>query len=119
MPVPSLQYPSASGGWNVLYPIADYPFDVVANSPSGARIPVALTRDSDDASLWRGSFIPPSSGDWTVVLRNFPTLEPIPIRVVEDGSSPPVAIVAVAALLAGVLVGVLLGRVIRRPPSTR
>jgi hypothetical protein len=116
LPVPSVPFPVASGIWNVLYPIADYPFDVVANSPSGTRVQVALTRDSEDASLWRGTFIPPTGGDWTIVLCNFPTLEPIPIRVVEDASSPPVAMVGVVALLAGLLVGVVLGRVTRRRP---
>jgi hypothetical protein len=119
LPVPSLRYPAASGHWNVLYPIADYPFDVVANSPSGVRVQVALTRDPQDASLWRGSFIPSSSGEWTIVMRNFPTLEPIPIRVVEDGTSPPAAMVGVAALLTALLVGVVLGRVTRRPPWAR
>jgi hypothetical protein len=117
LPVPSVRYPAASGLWNVLYPIADYPFDVVANSPSGASVQVTLTRDAVDASLWRGTFIPPSSGDWTIIMRNFPTLEPIPIRVVEDEGSPSPAPVAVAALLAGLLVGVVLGRATRRPAN--
>ena len=119
LPVPSVRYPAASGLWNVLFPIADYPFDVVATPPTGARMQVTLARDPEDASVWRGSFIPPTSGDWTIVLRNFPTLEPIAIRVVDDASSPPVAMVGVAALLAGLLAGVVLGRVMRRPPAAR
>lgn len=117
LPVPSVPYPAASGLWNVLYPIADYPFDVVANSPAGASMQVALTRDSEDASLWRGSFIPSKSGEWTIVLRNFPTLEPIRILVVEDGTFPPPATVGVGAFLAGLLMGLVLGRVTRRPSS--
>jgi hypothetical protein len=117
LPVPSVPYPAASGLWNVLYPIADYPFDVVANSPAGARVQIALARDSQDASLWRGSFVPSSNGEWTIVLRNFPTMEPIRVRVVDDGSFPPPAMVGVAALLAGLLIGVILGRVTRRPPA--
>jgi hypothetical protein len=117
LPIPSVPYPAASGLWSVLYPIADYPFDVVANSPAGANLQIALTRDSEDASLWRGTFTPRSSGEWTIVVRNFPTLEPIPIRVVEDAPSPPTAIVGVAALLAAFLGGVVLGWVTRRPPG--
>ncbi len=119
LPVPSVPYPAASGLWNVLYPIADYPFDVVAKSRAGASVQVALTRDPEDASLWRGTFTPSSSGEWTIALRNFPTLEPIAIRVIDDSSSPPALTVAVAALLAGLLGGVILGRVTRRPSSAR
>jgi hypothetical protein len=117
LPVPSVPYPAASGLWNVLYPIADYPFDVVANSPTGANVQIALARDSQDASLWRGIFVPSSSGEWTIVLRNFPTMEPIRVHVVGDGAFPPPAMVGVAALLVGLLIGVVLGRVTRRPPT--
>lgn len=119
LPVPSVSYPAASGIWNVLYPIADYPFDVLVNSPVGASVQVALTRDSEDASLWRGSFVPTSDGDWTIILRNFPALEPIRVRVVKDATSPPLAMVGVATLLAGLAIGLVLGRVTRRPSSTR
>jgi hypothetical protein len=117
LPVPSLEYPTASGIWNVLYPIADYPFDVVANPPMGATVRVTLTRDSHDASLWRGSFIPSSIGAWTIVLRNFPTIDPIHVEVIEAETSLPLVTFGAIAVLAGLLIGLILGRVPRRRPQ--
>lgn len=113
LPVPSLPYPAASGLWNVLYPIDDYPFDVLATSEDGTRIAVLLSRDVSDATVWRGTFTPTESGDWTVVVRNFPTGEPgASARVSVAGSqdTPPAVVVVLASLLVGVLLGLLLGR---------
>ena len=113
LPAPSLAYPAPSGLWNVLYPIADYPFDVVAKAPTGATQQVALTRDPADASLWRGSFTPTSSGEWTIVLRNFPTSDPTRVAVIEQ-DAPTASWFGLFAVLASLLVGVILGRVLPR-----
>jgi len=114
IPAPSLSYPAPSGLWNVLYPIPDYPFDVVAQT-NGASVAIALTRDPDDASLWRGTFTPTSAGEWRIVLRNFPTVEPPRVQVAGDEATPTALAVGVGALLAGLIIGVLVGRGIRRP----
>ena len=113
LPVPSLPYPAASGLWNVLYSIADYPFDVVAKSEDGTPIAVLLSRDRSDATVWRGTFTPTESGDRTVVARNFPTGEPgasARISVASSQEAPPAVFVAVVSLLIGVLIGLVLGR---------
>ena len=113
LPVPSLPYPAASGLWNVLYPIADYPFDVVAKSEDGTPITVQLSRDQNDATLWRGIFTPTTSGDWTVVVRNFPTGEPgasARVSVAPSQDAPLATVVAVVSLVIGVLLGLVLGR---------
>lgn len=114
LPVPSLPYPAASGLWNVLYPIADYPFDVMATSEDGTRMAVLLSRDRSDATVWRGTFTPTESGDWTVVVRNFPTGEPgasARVSVAPSQDAPPPLVVALVSLLTGILLGLLLGRV--------
>ena len=76
LPQPSLAYPAPSGLWNVLYPVGDYPFDVVAHSPNGGATKVELGRDPSDASLWRGSVTPDVAGEWTITVSNFPGIEP-------------------------------------------
>lgn len=113
LPVPTLAYPAASGLWNVLYPIADYPFDVAAQAEDGTTVALQLTRDPNDATLWRGTFTPTKSGEWTIAVRNFPADEPgasARVSVAPGESLPAVALVGVAALLIGVLVGLFLGR---------
>ncbi|HEY7935966.1 MAG TPA: hypothetical protein VID26_02445 [Candidatus Limnocylindrales bacterium] len=130
LPIPSLAYPVASGLWNVLYPVADYPFDVLARADDGTSIAVSLTRDPSDATLWRGTFTPTASGSWTVSVRNFPagTLGASARLVVTSGDAvPAVWLVGAATLLIGMLVGLFLGRrgigrwrrVTRRQPRGR
>ncbi len=117
LPPPSLAYPAPSGLWNVLYPI-DYPFDVIAQSPTGEELKVELVRDATDASLWRGSFTPTIPGEWSIVLRNFPTQAATRIIVAaaqESGTG--IWGVAIAALLLGLVGGLLLGRAVRRSSS--
>jgi hypothetical protein len=118
LPSPSLPYPAPSGLWNVLYPISDYPFDVVAESPFGESTSVAVARDPADASLWRGTFTPTAAGTWTITIRNFPRTAPTAVPVVQGG--PPTTesaapLVGVAGLLGGLLAGIVVGRRIGRP----
>jgi len=113
LPIPSLAYPVASGLWNILYPIADYPFSVVARADDGTSIAVSVARDPSDATLWRGTFTPTASGSWTVSVRNFPAGTPgasARIVVTSGGAVQAVWLVGAAALLTGVLVGLLFGR---------
>lgn len=123
LPVPSVAYPAPSGLWYVLYPIPDYPFDVVASAEDGTTLTVHLERDPNDPTLWRGSFTPTTSGDWTVAVRNFPADEPGASARASVASAEPVpaaVLVGVAALLTGVVVGLSLGRrglVRSRPPT--
>ena len=102
LPQPSMAYPAASGLW-VLCPIADYPFDVVATATPGGSVPVVLGRESGDGSLWRGSFTPTSTGEWTIVLRNFPTTEPTRIAVVESAPEPTALWIALIAVVVGLI----------------
>ena len=117
VPAPSFTYPAQSGLWNVLYPVADYPFDVVARSPAGETVQIELVRDPTDGTLWRGSFTPTSAGEWSIEMRNFPTLEPIRVTVsalaADSGSWVGVAV----ALVIGLIGGLVLGRMLRRPGS--
>jgi len=116
LPPPSLAYPAPSGMWNVLYPVADYPFDVVATAEGTTDVAVPLARDAADASLWRGSFTPPSAGRWTIRVRNFPagsagasaTLT-VSGGAASDEALPLVAVV-IGALVAGSIGGFVLGR---------
>lgn len=114
IPVPSLGYPAQSGLWNVLYPFPDYPFDVVARSPSGEEVEIELVRDGSDASLWRGAFTPTMPGEWSIVVRNFPKSVPTRLDVTGGESSLGIWAIAIAALLLGLGGGLVLGRVIRR-----
>jgi hypothetical protein len=71
VPEPSgLRYPAPSGYWSVLFPWADYPFKVVASGPTGEQV-VEVSRDLDDATLFRGTFEPDAPGQWTVGVTNF------------------------------------------------
>lgn len=114
LPQPSHRYPTASGLWNVLYPFDDYPFDVVARSAAGEDVQIVLTRDPTDASLWRGSFTPSTVGEWSIVMRNFPTVAPIRVIVAEGPATLGGWAFAVGALLAGAVAGFIVGRS-RRP----
>lgn len=113
LPPPSMGYPAPSGQWNVLYPI-DYPFDVVARSPTGDELTINLARDNTDASLWRGSFTPTVAGQWSIVMRNFPTYAPIQLDVAVDVPNAGGWLIAIAALAIGLAGGFLVGRVLRR-----
>ena len=117
LPAPSLAYPAPSGLWNVLYPVGDYPFDVVARPPTGDEVEVRMVRDPSDASLWRGAFTPTAPGAWSIMVRNFPTYAPTTIEVAAGDPSFGSWTIAVAFLLLGIGGGVVLARVMRRPPS--
>jgi hypothetical protein len=84
LPSPDARYPVASGLWNVLYPVNDYPFDVAAEHDDGTVITVSLTRDPSDATLWRGFFVPSRAGTWNVRVRNFPAGSAVGVMV-SDG----------------------------------
>jgi hypothetical protein len=117
LPVPSLSYPAPSGYLSVLYPVADYPFDVVAQPEVGPSLNVRLTRDPGDATLWRGTFQPTEAGVWRVVVRNFPTGQPgttAQVRVRSGPAVPAELAMALVALVLGLLLGVALGRRLRR-----
>jgi hypothetical protein len=116
LPPPSLGYPAPSGLWNVLYPV-DYPFDVLARSPTGEELKIDLARDGSDASLWRGSFTPTMPGQWWIVMRNYPTYAPIRLDVAADDPNSSTWLIAIAALLGGLAGGLILGRAMRRSPS--
>lgn len=99
-------YPAPSGLWNVLYPIDDYPFDVAAVAEDGASIPVVLQRDTTDATLWRGSFAPTSSGVWTVRMNNFSQDRAASVRVSPAAPNPLPLAVAAIALVVGLGLGI-------------
>jgi hypothetical protein len=110
LPVPTLAYPVPSGLWDVLYPISDYPFDVVATPETGASVPISLSRDARDASLWRGSFTPMTGGQWFVSVRNFPNLAPISLPISRSTEMGSDGWVAILMLVGGLVVGLVLGR---------
>ena len=113
LPVSTLAYPSASGLWSLLYPVADYPFDVVAQAEDGTAMPISLVRDTGDATLWRGLFTPTTSGVWSISVRNFSAAEPgasARVSVVAGDTVPVNTLIGLAGLMAGVLVGLFLGR---------
>lgn len=117
LPDPSIDYPVASGVWNVLYPIADYPFEVVAQHGDGTTLAIALSVDPADGSLWRGTFTPSRAGEWTVVVHNLAPGQPgAAVRMsVTAGELVPAAVLAGGgALLVGMLLGVILGRAFPR-----
>lgn len=109
LPLPSLSYPAPSGLWDVLYPIADYPFDVEVRSPTGETTQIDLARDSSDASLWRGVFTPNAAGGWSISISNFPTNEPTRFMVRRDETGLAMALGSIAGLVVGVIAGVMLG----------
>jgi hypothetical protein len=117
LPTPSLAYPAPSGFWNVLYPIADYPFDVVAEAKDATTVPIPIARDPSDATLWRGVFTPASGGTWTIRVRNFPDEQPGASVQLVVARSEEVAIggsAAIAALSIAIVAGILIGRVTSR-----
>lgn len=63
--------PVPSGYWAVLYPWPDYPFDVVAISGEGSEVRATLSRDPNDATLWRGRITLGEAGTWTIWVRNY------------------------------------------------
>lgn len=60
----------------VLWPVPDYPFSVVAQADDGAEIPLVMTLDPVDPTLWRGVFVPDTPGMWRVRATNFPESDP-------------------------------------------
>jgi hypothetical protein len=106
-------YPGPSGLWNVLYPMDDYPFDVVAEHEGGSEVRVALARDPSDSTLWRGSVSFQSPGGWTVRVRNFSAGTPGATTVVRvrpatpdlSESGPSVAFALALGLIVGAIVG--------------
>ena len=113
LPTPSVPYPAPSGLWNVLYPVADYPFDVVAITADAVSVPVTLRRDETDATLWRGTFIPTAAGEWLVEVRNFPEGEPgaaARVMVGAAGAEFGIPIAAIVGLAVGLLSSVLVAR---------
>ena len=112
LPPSTLAYPAASGLWDVLYPVADYPFDVVAQGEDGTAVSITLVRDISDASLWRGTFTPTSSGAWKISVQNFlvapGATAQLSVRAPE--TVPIEAIVGGAGLLGGLVLGLVLGR---------
>ena len=117
LPQPSLAYPAPSGLWKVLYPVGDYPFDVVAHSPTGETTKVELGRDPSDASLWRGSVTPDVAGEWTITVSNFPSIEPTHFMVAAGDPVPVTAWVGLIGLVVGVALGMLLVLGVRRASS--
>jgi hypothetical protein len=115
LPVPSVPYPAPSGFWNVLYPVADYPFDLAAVAEDGTTVAVFISRDPADATLWRGTFTPPKDGMWTISLRQFGVSARL--RVAPGDAVPVTVVVGVAALVAGVVFGLAVAR--SRPMSGR
>lgn len=123
LPPPVFPFPVASGLRNLLYPVADYPFDVVAQTEDGTSLAVPMVRDPSDATLWRGTFTPARIGDWTIAARNFPRGESgasALVTVAPGEDADQTLIVGAVSLAGGVLVGLLLGRlVLARSRRTR
>ena len=125
-------YPVPSGVWNVLYPWADYPFDVVAQLSDGTEVHVPVARDPSDSTVWRGIAILPKAGSWSVWVRNFQHKEvgstaQVLVRVEPAASSPAPALVPAPArpsidgsrawlifvgLLLGLAAGLVIGRIL-------
>jgi hypothetical protein len=131
---PRTPFPVASGYWTVLYafPGEDYPFKVEATGPRGETTPIVVSRDPQDASLYRGVATLTAAGRWRIQVLNAanetpgswvevdvreinPSPEPEPASM--GTSSEPVALVT-AALggLGGLILGFAYGRR-RRPPA--
>ena len=114
---PRQPYPGPSELWNVLYPMDDYPFDVVAEHEDGSEVPVTVARDPSDSTLWRGIVSLPKAGRWTVRVRNFPASAPGATTVVQAEAGPPVSTevgAAAVGLVLGLLTGLFVGRRWRR-----
>lgn len=109
LPTAPLPYPVASGLWDVRYPFPDYPFKADVRGPDGGVTKIILARDSIDATLWRGTFVPNTPGEWTVSLTNTPILEPTRVRVLPEPGLVLSVLSALAAVVGAGLVGLLLG----------
>jgi len=106
---PREPYPGPSGLWNVLYPMEDYPFNVVAEHDDGSDVPLTVVRDPSDSTLWRGIVTLPKPGTWTIRVRNFPASAPGATTVVRVGAAPPVSTGAGPAAAVGLALGLLAG----------
>jgi hypothetical protein len=85
---PHPDYPGAPGILDVLYPWDDYPF-VVRAEIAGETVPIVLTRDVQDSTLWRGFWTPTKVGTWTIRSYNFGEGHPgtsTSVRVTEAAS---------------------------------
>ncbi len=114
--------PAPSGTVLVLWG-ADYPYRVVAVGPDGARVDVAVRPDAEDASLYRGTVVFPTSGEWRLELPQFPAPATAPgvrlnVTVAEPGPTadglPTLGVAAVLGALVGAVVVVGLRRQGRR-----
>jgi hypothetical protein len=111
--LPPVPYPVGPGLRNVLYPFPEYPFDVVARAGDRTTVQIGPSLDPADPTLWRGVFVPTKTGEWTVIVRNFPPSEPgasVRLSVVAGPDEPPVGAILVGALVAGSIAGFLFGR---------
>jgi hypothetical protein len=128
---PIAPYPVSSGVWDILYPWADYPFDVVGQHSGDVDVVVKLARDPSDSTLWRGTMSLPAAGTWTIWIRNFPGKEPGSTATVivrpggpastSTAGTPAIELGPAAALFGG-LTGLILGALAtmvwrRRSPS--
>jgi len=114
VPDPREPYPGASGFLNVLYPMEDYPFDVVAEHEDGSEVAVMVVRDPTDSTLWRGIVSLPKAGTWTVRVRNWPASAPGATTIVRAEAGPTVSteagLAAAVALVLGLMAGVFVWR---------
>jgi hypothetical protein len=117
---PHPQYPGAPGILDVLYPWDDYPF-VVRAETAGVTVPIPLTRDVQDSTLWRGFWTPTKVGTWTIRSYNFGeghpgastsvrVTEAAPLGVADGGLTAGVASLGIAG---GLLLGFLIARLPR------
>jgi hypothetical protein len=124
---PIAPYPVPPGVWNILYSWPDYPFDVVALHEDGTEVPLILTRDPADSTIWRGVVSLPKAGSWTIWVRNFQNKElgstaAVTAHAATSSTGIASAIDAGPAALIGGLLGLLGGVLIgsarrRRHPS--
>lgn len=106
---PREPYPGPSGLWNVLYPMEDYPFNVVAEHDDGSDVPLTVVRDPSDSTLWRGIVTLPKPGTWTIRVRNFPASAPGATTAVQVEAGTPVLTEAGQAAAVGLVLGLLAG----------
>ena len=52
------------------HPFPAYRFQVLAQSPAGAGVPVAMAPSDEGSLRWSGEFIPDSAGSWTLHIAN-------------------------------------------------
>jgi hypothetical protein len=136
LPAARTPFPVASGYWTVLYafPGYDYPFKVEANGPRGETTPIVVSRDPQDASLYRGTATLMTPGRWRIQVRSYAAGTPgtwVEVDVREGiqpdltraptgtNSEPPALLTATLAGFAGVIAGFALGRGRRDARSDR